>query len=140
VSKKSKYERESQKKTTQNYFTNSTLPTFVSVPCQHSSQYPANIRRERALSSLPPSLRPPPLWGARVACTTRCARLNTAPPPAEGSRRVCADQESYPQPCPPTSPSGVEGRSRRPAWSQQIHLPPLLLSPLAYCAHLGRSR
>jgi hypothetical protein len=47
----------------------------------------------------------------------------------EGSRRVCTEQESYPQPCPPASPSGVEGKSRRPAGSQQIHPPPRCSPP-----------
>ncbi len=69
---------------------------------------------------------PPPHLGVRVVWNVRSTPPNNTPPPTkgvEGPRRASSDQMTLSQPCPPTSPSGVAGRSSRRAGSQQVHSP-----------------
>ncbi len=73
---------------------------------------------------------PPPSVGCQGSMDHKVRLALHHPSPrrgVEGSRRVCT--ESSPQPCPPASPSGDEGRSSRPAGSQQIHPPPRCSTP-----------
>jgi hypothetical protein len=69
----------------------------------------------------------PPLWG--LGSMDREERPDQHHPSphrgVKGSRRANVDQVTSPQPRPPTSPSGVVGRSSWQAGTQQLNSPPL---------------